>query len=193
MNRTPHKRRARTAPTGGLDGPGPVKAAAKSRRALDVWLSTALSAVTPTNPVHIHLDELVDDPRHAHSLSMAIELWLMMVDILKPRLGELSAELMLPIGGETRRLRTGAPSWDSIRRLVTRQDEPPALYLIDRRGWMLWSTDEEYRIPIAVPPSLPDGTKACYSSRRSADAVRDNWEYGRCVFVQWYPRELLPA
>jgi hypothetical protein len=156
------------------------------------WVENALGELTPTNPMHVHLDELVPDLGVAPLvvLPKLREPFLELIAALGSRVEHVMASLTLPLA--------------SVETAICRQPdvatldfdftgESPSLYLVDRRvGMRLW-TGERYRVALKdyspFDPAIAD-VVFFYEVYRDARGMADDWELARSIHGQHYPASM---
>ena len=90
-----------------------------------------------------------------------------------------TVRLAIPLE-ETRRLRTKPPkaiSWSNAH------DEPPSLYYLEPRLWLMPSDREEYRRPMVLDELAACGLHAEYACGRSLEASRYGWKFTSTVWL----------
>ncbi len=156
------------------------------------WVEHALDELTSTNPMHIHLDELVPDLGVAPLvvLPKLREPFLEVITALGSRVEHVMASLTLPL--------------TSVETAICRQPdvatldfdfagEPPSLYLVDRRvGMRLW-TGERYRVALKdyspFDPAIGD-VVFFYEVYRDAEGMANDWELARSIHGQHDPASM---
>jgi hypothetical protein len=159
-------------------------------RRLAVWLNDALPEVTVTNPVHIHLDELLErDIGRDEAVSLSIAAFRVLIHLLTEREMPVQPILILPLTPGTTEL--GARPPPNIHALLDDLDglEPPSLYLSHWQTYAFPWIIEEYRVPLAFrlfdPPLA--GRDVHFSELRTQAAIAAGWEFARSIRAWYYP------
>ena len=156
------------------------------------WVENALDELTPTNPMHIHLDALIPhlgaDPPVV--LPKLREPFLEVITALGSRVEHVMASLTLPL--------------TSVETAICRQPdvatldfdfagESPSLYLVDRRVGMLLWTGERYRVALKdyspFDPTIAD-VVFFFEVYLDAQGVASDWEFARSIHGEHYPASM---
>jgi hypothetical protein len=152
------------------------------------WVQLMIDKVAPLSPQSIHLDELLKDvlPTTSEiSINIALECFKTAVKELEDNALKIKTILVWPIG-HSEKLIMEVPQLEC-------GEEPPSLYLADREDDRYYELSEEYRIPIS-PLYLTQFNKNAqcfYRCFRTAEAIKGNWEYERCIYIEHYPEVYL--
>jgi hypothetical protein len=158
------------------------------------WVEEAMDELSPTNPVHIHLNDLIPDlgidPRVV--LPRLRAPYEDVIAALGARLADVMPSLILPL----KCAETLVCGWPDVRKPdFDFAGERPSIYLVDRReGIWLWR-GERYRVALTgytpFEPALED-IVFFYQTLRDEAAREEDWEYARSIHGEHYPRSLRP-
>ena len=149
------------------------------------WAQGIMVHAKPRQPQSAHLDELLSDwPDTAQD---------------RIRLARLSLEALIDVVGDKSEQLQCVLCWplDDVEEMDIRPpaqlssgEEPPSLYITDRRAALIANDSEEYRTvlePSNYGISLP-GVVATYHCVRDREAQQEGWEFGRMIMFTHFPR-----
>lgn len=151
------------------------------------WCQVTRPLVTVRNPQSVHLDDLVGS---AYDPSAMLRVGLAALHSLATLLDADAAGIMpvlvVPLGSaDALDVRVPPVSEYSIQIA----EESAGLYLVMRDSKIFWESIEEYRVPLSdlVVPSARGGRYVSYyRCFRGSEALENDWEYERCVYVEYY-------
>ena len=154
------------------------------------WLDEALPQVAVTNPMHIHLDALLErDIGREEAVPLSIAAFRLLIELLTEREMPVQPILILPLTSGTTEL--GAQPPPNIHALLDDLDdlEPPSLYLSHWQTYAFPWIIEEYRVPLAFALFDPplEGVDVHFSELRTQAAIALGWEFARSIRVWYYP------
>ena len=95
--------------------------------------------------------------------------------------------LIIPLEGSDK-VELEVPKWEEIQAQVTL--EPPSIYLVMRDIAKHWVNKEEYKLPLEYPLPL-DASDGAIKSYYSCYRGHLELDYGRAIYFEYYPNELL--
>jgi len=157
------------------------------------WLVTNLPTVSVTNPVTIHLDELIGDTIfEKNTLTVSIDVYQTLVEQLVALETPVKPGLVIPLVSSSRKLTMKVPL--NLEELIHQRDqnEPPSLYLIDWRPNKTRVVCEEFHTPLSFNLlTIGNQVYSYYREFRYSLGIKNNWEYSRAVYVEFFPDGLL--
>jgi hypothetical protein len=149
------------------------------------WLENELPHISLADPVSVHLEELLGRELKGEELvTRAVEVFSALVKELAVRGIRAIPLLAIPLHARSNRLTREVPQ--DLMALVEDLDmQTPSLYLLHRDAFSHAEFCEEYRYPLPFDlTGLPEaGFYAYYREFRYPDAIENDWEYTRCVYV----------
>jgi len=161
--------------------------------AVETWCTEKLQFVTPTNPISIHLDELLSFTKgNPEGLMIAFKIYQNLIEFLTTLDMPIKPIMVIPLKYSDSRVALLAPN--SFEDLCTQYDakESPSLYLIDWQGCKFAAPCEEYCVPLIF--ELPIDTIKVYSYYREYRyqlGIDRNWDFSRAIYAEYYPDGLL--
>jgi hypothetical protein len=147
------------------------------------WIEENTGIVTPTNPLHIHLDEFIQSAPGEEVFQVVHETLVEGIHTLGPRLVDIMPVGVIPLTA-TRRMTVRPPS----EARMPLGAESPSIYLIHRDGARALRLGELYRVPFhRVGTSYTHPDVFCfYEVFRAEKARRLGWEYTRTILCEHY-------
>lgn len=143
-----------------------------------------------SRPLTTHLDALLDTEIAPENLvRVSFETY----QVLKEQMAQLGISetimptLRIPLEmSET--LIAGPVEAETLISQIT-SPEPPSLYLLERTFKTKMNVFEHYIFPLRAAYFLEDTGRdfVYYSTSRSREDIRNNWEYGRDIVAEYYP------
>lgn len=153
-------------------------------KVMEHWIETNLSQLSMTNPLHVHVDELLST---AHSrqdpLEALEEAFFKAIDSLGQRLIEVMPAAVIPL--------TSTPTLVCRPPAAGHLDpgsESPSIYLLHRDGAKALRLGELYRVPMpefTIFRSHPD-VFLFYETFRAERVRALGWDYTRTVLGEYY-------
>jgi hypothetical protein len=148
------------------------------------WLTNSLPIVTVTNPVSIHLDDLLGESM-ADIISPAMQSFLILLEQLRIMQMPVKPGLVIPLVSLSNKIERAIPeNLTSLKKQLCH--EPPSLYLLD------WATSEHqlegeaYWSPLSfsILDVASSDIQIYYKEIRYSLAIKDDWEFARAVYVE---------
>jgi hypothetical protein len=157
--------------------------------AIEKWLRSNYQKVVALLPVSNHINELVNIvlPKE-DSLNLSIKAYRILVHSTRNLGTPVKPGLVIPLKSKFKNLSLQIPkSRDEL--IAHLDDEPPSLYLEAWEQAKKFIYCEEYRVPLEMQ-FLEDLDKNCfiyYREHRYSLAILNDWEYGRGIYLEYYP------
>jgi hypothetical protein len=129
--------------------------------------------------------------RPEQALAIGLSALLILVEAIGDRLHDLMPLLVLPLEPSPR-LDVGTPARAEYARQST--PEPPSVYILARDAFKCWDAVEDYRLPLDDEELAVVGggiLVAYYRCFRDFEARANGWEYARCVYVGYFPSNMV--
>jgi hypothetical protein len=153
------------------------------------WFLENKDRVTPVHPISAHISDLLGRRITKKSmLSVSFASLLVVIRESKSLGNPVKIFLIIPLNSISNKISFQIPQ-DLKNIQADLCDEPPSIYL---KSWEMARQStivEEYKIPIKLdlPTEFEDQLYVYYSECRYEIAFVNNWEFSRCIFVEYYP------
>jgi len=157
---------------------------------IEGWVSANLKHVSLDNPVSIHIDMLVGkEVERSQLIPLSIEAFIALVKRIRKLQIPIQPTLAIPLVTLSNRVEMAAPHNLETLESQLPDRETPSLYLLDPNTWRGCENYEEYKAPLGFS-LLARSTKGiyfCYRELRDGLAIKNNWEFARAVYAEFYP------
>ena len=153
------------------------------------WLAKEFDNLSVEHPMSIHLDDLLNEKvRKDTIIDVSVQAFITLIEQLKEKRTLTVPMLVIPLHIIGTQLAKEVPR--DLAMLVNQlDDEPPSLYLLHPGILMHLEFCEEYKCPL--PFELASSTTykfyAYYREFRYAEALKNQWEFSRCIYIQPNP------
>ena len=157
---------------------------------IERWVEGNLRSVSARSPVSNHLDELLGrEIERSEMISLSLRCFALLVEHMRERLTPTQPMLVIPLVSESNKLQAVVPQDLQSIKDQWRHVESPSLYMLDWDASRHLYICEEYRSPLAfdlTDPPIP-GVYTYYREFRSEMDIRNDWEFTRCIYAEYYP------
>jgi hypothetical protein len=153
------------------------------------WLELSSKSVSVRNPISIHIDDLLGAQLEKDDIvNISTKAFLSLNKQIGQQQLTVIPLLVIPLRVIGNELSLAAPANLPILKNQL-GDEPPSLYLLSRDSLRLTEACEEYKypLPFELIPSLPKDVYVYFREFRNSQAIKNQWEFSRCVYVQRNP------
>jgi hypothetical protein len=159
-------------------------------RQVQQWAEVGLARLSIRDPVTIHLDQLLGKKlKEKEALAVSLQVFRILVEQVRRRGTPAQPGLVIPLVFHGTKLEADVPVDLHSLEIQIHHREPPSLYLLDWEALKYLEVCEEYKAPLRFhliePPS--EGVYVYYREFRDAESIEHNWEFARCIYVEYYP------
>jgi hypothetical protein len=152
------------------------------------WLRDAVPAISVRRPLSRHLDELLADGYQPDARwAQTQEAFKAMVDVIGAE-RQLMPGAVVPLG-DVSEIDLRVPDLSNLDYSA----EPPSLFIIERAAGSYLERTEEYKRPLELTEPLTGSghVYVYYRCFRPAESISPGGEFSRCIYIEYYPADLL--
>lgn len=155
---------------------------------IERWIENNLHLLASHNHLSIHIDTLLGEGiNQSEIISTSLEVFTLLVGQTEKQKISARPGLVIPLLSDSYQLEAVVPqNLEEIENQLN--DEPPSLYLLDCKVLKYLAIYEEYKCPLSLElfKDIREGTYIYYREFRDATAIKNEWEFSRCVYVEYY-------
>lgn len=151
------------------------------------WVLSEAKKVDINTPASVHFDMLDESAKGFSLIDLSISILEFSVQCLEDKVHDIMPLIIIPLES-TIGMSIAIPKFDSIGEHI----EPPSLYLLRRDVAKYREQCEEYKTPLFDERISGKTQVYCYyRCFRNMNEIVENWEYNRCIYLEYHPQELI--
>ncbi len=153
------------------------------------WIDTYVASVSPCEAATNHIDELLmRDVTMEESIELVMQMYTLLVQQLLQIDLPVQPMAVIPLLEVPRLLAAEIP--DTLERIRDQMHdlEPPSLYMLSWQPLKSYAPGEDLRLSLAVQfDGIDQKTHCYYREFRYKEAMQNDWEYARGIFLEYFP------